>query len=91
MESWTLKPEIKKRMWLYERGNENSEAEAPLLMRDTDWRAEMRPVTRREKKHTHTHTHTGQNILLMHRFINACKNIHKFLLYKAKMRILSVK
>lgn len=46
-------------MWLYVRerwrGNENSEAEAPLLMRDTDWRAEMRPVTRREETHTHTH------------------------------------
>lgn len=49
------------------------------MMRDTDWRAEMRPVTRREETHTHTHSlthfkHTGQNILVMHRFINACRN-----------------
>lgn len=42
MESWTLNLEIKKRMWLDVcererwRGNENSEAEVPLLMRDTD-------------------------------------------------------
>ncbi len=92
MEPWTLNPEIKKRMWLdvWERerwrGNENSEAEVPLLMRDTDWRAEMRPVTRTEEKHTHTHTHThthstltlilntGQHMLVKLRFINACRN-----------------
>lgn len=43
------------------RGNENSEAEVPLLMRDTDWRAEMRTVTRREEKHTHIHSHTHFN------------------------------
>lgn len=58
--------------------NESRGAQVSLLMRDTDWRAEMRPVTERERERGRDSLiyfkYTAQHIMVMHRFINTCRD-----------------